>query len=85
MAALDVLATLRRAPAHMVFICDDFGRLEGVITPMDVLQGIAGDFVEGEETEEKIVAREDGSLLVSGWMQADGFAASISCTGSRPA
>jgi putative hemolysin len=77
MAALDVLETLRSAPAHMVLVYDEYGHFEGLITPMDVLAAIAGEFVEGEETEEKIVERQDGSFLVSGWMQADEFAERI--------
>ncbi len=77
MAALDVIETLRRAPGHMVVVYDEYGHFEGLITPMDILQAIAGDFVEGEETEEKVVEREDGSLLVSGWMPADEFAERI--------
>jgi putative hemolysin len=80
MAALDVLETLRRSPAHMVLVFDEYGHFEGLITPMDVLQGIAGEFVEGDETEEKVVEREDGSLLVAGWMPADEFAERIGVT-----
>jgi putative hemolysin len=44
---------------------------------MDVLQAIAGDFPEGGEAEEKVVQREDGSLLIAGWMPADEFAERI--------
>jgi putative hemolysin len=80
MAALDVIETLRSAPGHMVVVYDEYGHFEGLITPMDILQAIAGDFVEGEETEEKLVRREDGSLLVSGWMPADEFAERIGLT-----
>lgn len=80
MNALDVLETLRKSPAHMVLVYDEYGHFEGIITPMDVLQAIAGDFIEGEEPEEKIVTREDGSLLVAGWMQADEFADHIGIT-----
>jgi putative hemolysin len=80
MNALDVLETLRRSPAHMVLVYDEYGHFEGLITPMDVLQAIAGDFIEGEETEAKIVEREDGSLLVAGWMPADEFAERIGIT-----
>jgi putative hemolysin len=80
MAALDVIETLRNAPGHMVVVYDEYGHFEGLITPMDILQAIAGDFVEGEETEEKLVEREDGSLLVSGWMPADEFAERIGLT-----
>lgn len=74
MNALDVLETLRRTPAHMVLVYDEYGHFEGIITPMDVLQAIAGDFIEGEETEAKIAERDDGSLLVAGWMPVDEFA-----------
>ncbi|MDO9525195.1 MAG: hemolysin family protein [Gemmobacter sp.] len=74
MNALEVLETLRKSPAHMVLVYDEYGHFEGIITPMDVLQAIAGDFSEGGEAEEKIVQREDGSLLIAGWMPADEFA-----------
>lgn len=77
MNALDVLETLRKSPAHMVLVYDEYGHFEGIITPMDVLQAIAGDFVEGAEAEAKITTRDDGSLLVAGWMPADEFAAHI--------
>jgi putative hemolysin len=80
MAALDVIETLRSAPGHMVVVYDEYGHFEGLITPMDVLQAIAGEFVEGEDTEDKVVEREDGSLLVSGWMPADEFAERIGLT-----
>ncbi|MGX0878477.1 putative hemolysin [Roseovarius sp. MBR-154] len=78
MAALDVLEALRKSPAHMVLVYDEYGHFEGIITPMDVLEAIAGEFPEGEEA--KIVARADGSLLVAGWMPVDEFAERIGMT-----
>lgn len=77
MAALDVLETLRKTPAHMVFVYDEYGHFEGIITPMDVLEAIVGEFHEGEGAEAKIVSREDGSLLVAGWTPVDEFAERI--------
>ena len=74
MPALDVIETLKRAHAHMVLVFDEYGHFEGVITAMDLLEAIAGDFAEGENPEPKIVEREDGSLLVAGWMPVDEFA-----------
>lgn len=75
MAALDVIETLRKAPAHMLFVYDEYGHFEGIITPMDVLEAITGEFIDTSDPEEqKIVVREDGSLLVSGWMPVDEFA-----------
>jgi putative hemolysin len=80
MNALDVLDTLRSSPAHMVLVYDEYGHFEGIITPMDVLHAIAGDFIEGEETEAKVAERADGSLLVAGWMPADEFAERLGIT-----
>ena len=77
MAALDVLDALRDAPAHMVLVYDEYGHFEGIVTPMDVLEAIAGEFPEGEEVEAKATTREDGSLLVAGWMPVDEFAERI--------
>jgi len=74
MAALDVLEILRASPAHMVLVYDEYGHFEGIITPMDVLEGIAGEFPEGEQAEAKVATRDDGSLLVAGWMPVDEFA-----------
>ncbi|MFW6323263.1 MAG: hemolysin family protein [Guyparkeria sp.] len=74
MAALDVLEALRAAPAHMVLVYDEYGHFEGIITPMDVLEAIAGEFPEGEEAEARVATRDDGSLLVAGWMPVDEFA-----------
>lgn len=77
MPALAVLETLRTASAHMVLVYDEYGHFEGIITPMDVLQAIMGDFTDGTDGEPKLVTRSDGSLLVAGWMPADEFAAQI--------
>lgn len=80
MAALDVLETLRGSPAHMVLVYDEYGHFKGIVTPMDVLQAIAGEFIEGGELEAKIAVRDDGSLLVAGWMPVDEFADRIGLT-----
>lgn len=74
MPALDVMDVLRNAPAHMVLVYDEHGHFEGIVTPMDVLEAIAGEFPEDGGDEAKILQREDGSFLVSGWMPVDEFA-----------
>ena len=77
--ALHVIDRLRRSPAHMALVFDEYGHFEGIVTPMDVLEAITGSFVdEGEEEEEAaIVKRADGSLLVAGWMAVDEFAEEV--------
>lgn len=72
--ALGVIDTLRTAPAHVVLVYDEYGHFQGIITPMDVLEAITGDFRDEIGDEEKIVQRDDESLIVAGWMPADEFA-----------
>ena len=72
--ALDVLEILRRAEHHLALVYDEYGHFEGLITSGDVLEAITGAVAAGQDDEEPaMVTREDGSLLVSGWMPADEF------------
>lgn len=72
--ALEVVDRLRTAPAHMVLVYDEYGHFEGIITPMDVLEAIAGEFPDSETEEPKVVTQADGSYLIAGWMPVDEFA-----------
>lgn len=72
--ATQVIERLKSAPGHMLLVYDEYGHFEGIITPMDILGAITGGFDETEEDEPKVVEREDGSLLVAGWMPVDEFA-----------
>nr|WP_170132241.1 hemolysin family protein [Hoeflea marina] len=73
-AALNVIQSLRKSPAHMVLVYDEYGHFEGIVTSGDVLEAITGVFQEDESGEPAIVEREDGSFLVAGWMPIDEFA-----------
>ena len=75
--ALNVIEELKASPAHMLLVYDEYGHFEGVVTAMDLLEAIAGDFPEPGDDEPKAVQREDGSWLVAGWMPADEFAEMI--------
>ncbi|WJH42379.1 hemolysin family protein [Aliirhizobium terrae] len=75
--ALDVIQALRKAPAHMVLVYDEYGHFEGIITSGDVLEAITGVFQEDEQEEPPIVARDDGSFLIAGWMPVDEFGAQM--------
>lgn len=72
--ALEVIERLRATPSHMVLVYDEYGAFEGVVTPLDLLEIITGAFSEETTDEPVVVTREDGSMLVAGWMPADEFA-----------
>ncbi|UUP16302.1 hemolysin family protein [Nitratireductor thuwali] len=73
--ALDVLTLLREAEVPMVLVHDEFGTFEGVVTPADILEAIAGVFrADAEEGELDIIQRDDGSWLLPGMMPADEMA-----------
>jgi putative hemolysin len=75
--ALDVIQALRKAPAHMVLVYDEYGHFEGIITSGDVLEAITGVFQEDEQEEPALVPRDDGSFLIAGWMPVDEFKAQM--------
>jgi putative hemolysin len=72
--ALDVLRAIRGSHVHMTLVFDEYGHFEGIVTANDVLEAIVGVLQEEADEELPIVTREDGSLIISGWMAADEFA-----------
>lgn len=77
--ALDALRVLQRAEIAMAMVHDEYGHLDGIVTPTDLLTAIAGTFVsdQDEGDDPQVVERADGSLLVSGAMPADALAARL--------
>lgn len=73
-SAVDVIGRLRTTPTRMALVYDEYGHFEGVVTAMDLLGAITGDFIDIEGEEPDMIRREDGSWLVSGSENADEFA-----------
>jgi putative hemolysin len=70
--ALEALGVLREAAVPMALVHDEYGHFEGLVTPADILDAIAGAFKSDEgTTEPEAVQREDGSWLLAGWMPVD--------------
>lgn len=74
--AMDALAELQSADIAMVMVRDEYGHLDGLLTPADLLSALAGSFVSDQDHEEdlNVVERADGSLLVPGALSADALA-----------
>jgi len=71
--AMDALRILQQSDVAMALVHDEYGHLEGVVTPADLLTAIVGNFVshQDEGDEPMIVEREDKSLLIAGALPAD--------------
>jgi putative hemolysin len=70
--ALSVFGVLRDSKVPMALVHDEYGHMEGVVTPTDLTGTIIGDFgAEAEEAHEPAVQRDDGSWLLAGAMPLD--------------
>lgn len=77
--AMDAMRVLQQAEVSMALVHDEYGHLEGIVTPADLLSAIAGHFAsyQDEGDSPMVVVREDGSLLISGALPADALAGRI--------
>ncbi|WP_265587228.1 hemolysin family protein [Sphingomicrobium arenosum] len=71
MDAMDALDVLREAEVPLALVHDEYGHLDGIVTPGSILIALAGSFKNDEDEEEPVRAREDGSWLVSGTANAE--------------
>jgi putative hemolysin len=74
--AMDGLRMLQQSGTGMAMVHDEYGHLEGIVTPADLLSAIAGNFMshQDEGEEPMVVQRDDGSYLISGAIPADALA-----------
>jgi putative hemolysin len=74
--AMDALRVLQSAEVAMAAVTDEYGHFEGIVTPVDLLTAIVGNFASDSDDGDlpTMVEREDGSLLVSGSLSADALA-----------
>ena len=73
MDAMDALVVLRSADVPLALVHDEYGHLDGIVTPGSILAALAGTFAHDVEQGEEppLVERDDGSWLVSGAASAD--------------
>jgi putative hemolysin len=68
MDAMDALAVLRGADVPLALVHDEYGHLDGIVTPGSLLSALAGAFAHDLDVDHDppFIEREDGSWLVSG-------------------
>ncbi|BBI01263.1 TerC family protein [Buchnera aphidicola (Nipponaphis monzeni)] len=62
--SINLISILRKSKGNFVIVTNEFGAVQGLITPLDVLEAIVGEFPDADETPD--VISENGSWLVKG-------------------
>jgi putative hemolysin len=66
LTGMELLEHFRGSDAELVFVVDEYGEVQGVITVRDVLEAITGEFSAPADDDAWAVARDDGSWLLDG-------------------
>jgi putative hemolysin len=81
---LKLLDTFRRERVHIAIVVDEYGATQGVVTPADILEAVAGALPERDDAREaSFVRRDDGSWLVAGSAAIDEFEDRVGLSGLR--
>ena len=74
--AMDALRSLQQSEVAMAMVHDEYGHLDGIVTPVDLLTALVGQFVSDvdEGDAPTLIERDDGLLIIAGGMSADEMA-----------
>lgn len=66
LSGMELLEHFKTSGAELVFVVDEYGAVQGVITVRDVMEAITGEFGTPSDEDAWAVRREDGSWLIDG-------------------
>lgn len=66
LTGMELLDQFRAANMQMVFVVDEYGEIEGIVTAQDLLEAVTGEFMPRNADDAWAVQREDGSWLLDG-------------------
>jgi putative hemolysin len=66
LSGMELLEHFRQSNADLVFVVDEYGAVQGVITERDVLEAITGEFGRPTDEDAWAVRRDDGTWLMDG-------------------
>jgi putative hemolysin len=68
LSGMELLEQFRILAGRLVFVVDEYGVVQGLITPHDLLEAITGELQPRDDTDAWATQREDGSWLLDGLM-----------------
>ena len=66
LTGMELLDHFRTSGTQMVFVVDEYGEIQGLVTLQDMLEAVTGEFVPRNLEDSWAVQREDGSWLLDG-------------------
>src|SRR3954470_11292502 len=71
-SVLQLLDQFQRSSTHLAIVTDEYGEIEGITTPIDILKAIAGELPElGSRERPEALQRNDGSWLIDGHLSIE--------------
>ncbi|WP_096663305.1 hemolysin family protein [Polaromonas sp. AET17H-212] len=68
LTGMELLEQFRTQSTRIVFVVDEYGVVQGLMTPMDMLEAITGELQPGAQVDAWATRRADGSWLIDGVM-----------------
>ena len=68
LTGMELLEQFRARSTRILFVVDEYGVVQGLMTPMDMLEAITGELQTGAQVDAWAIQREDGSWLIDGVM-----------------
>jgi putative hemolysin len=66
LTGMELLDQFRASGTYIVFVIDEYGEIQGMVTLHDVIESVTGEFLPHDTEEAWAVQREDGSWLLDG-------------------
>lgn len=66
LTGMELLDQFRASSSRMVFVIDEYGEVQGMVTLQDVMEAVTGEFQPHRLEDAWAVQREDGSWLLDG-------------------
>ncbi len=73
LSGMELLEQFRTKTARMVLVVDEYGEVQGLITPNDMLEAITGELQPYTPIDAWATPRDDGSWLIDGAMPVGEF------------
>ena len=78
---LRLLDLFRKQAANLAVVLDEYGGVQGIVTPRDIFAAIAGEFAEDAADDPDVTRRQDGSWLIDGRLRLTDLERAIEARG----